>query len=57
MRVLECNLCGETLSAANDEELRACVIRHVESRHPDAEFDDESASRWVSDQAYAATDS
>jgi predicted small metal-binding protein len=57
MRVLECNFCGETLSAANDDELRACLIRHVESKHSDEDFDDETASEMVSDNAYAATDS
>jgi predicted small metal-binding protein len=57
MRVLECNFCGETLSAANDDELRACVIRHVESKHSGEEFDDEAASEMVSSQAYDASDS
>ena len=41
MRVIECNFCGETLSAANDAELRACVLRHMESEHGDEEFGNE----------------
>jgi predicted small metal-binding protein len=57
MRVMECNVCGEALSAANDDELRACLIRHMESEHPDVEFDDASAAKTVQEQAYAASDS
>jgi hypothetical protein len=36
MRVIECDICGELISAANDEELRAAARRHYEARHPDA---------------------
>jgi hypothetical protein len=57
MRVIECNECGEALSAANDDELRACLIRHMESRHPGVEFDEGSAAKTVQEQAYAASDS
>lgn len=57
MRVLECRFCGETLAAANDDELRACVVRHVESKHSGEEFDEEAASELVSNCAYSATDS
>jgi predicted small metal-binding protein len=56
MRVLECNFCGETLSTGSEDELRNAVIKHVESTHPDEEFDEETADEWVS-QAYEATDS
>ena len=57
MRVIECNFCGETLSAANDAELRACVLRHMESEHGDEEFGDEQADELVEEQAYSASDS
>jgi predicted small metal-binding protein len=57
MRVIECNQCGEALSAANDDELRACLIRHMESEHPAVEFDEASAAKTVQEQAYAASDS
>lgn len=57
MRVIECKFCGETLAAANDDELRACLIRHVEAQHSNEEFDDELAAELVSNRAYAATDS
>jgi predicted small metal-binding protein len=57
MRVIECNICGETLSAANDDELRSCVDRHMQSEHPDEEFDDDSIAALVEEQAYSASDS
>ena len=57
MRVIECNQCGEALSAANDDELRACLIRHMESEHPGVEFDEASAAKTIQEQAYAASDS
>jgi hypothetical protein len=57
MRVIECNECGEALAAANDDELRACMIRHMESQHPDVEFDEDSAAKTIQEQAYAASDS
>jgi predicted small metal-binding protein len=57
MRVLECNYCGETLSAANDDELRDSVMRHMESEHPDEEFDPDGVDELIAQQAYTATDS
>jgi predicted small metal-binding protein len=57
VRVIECNFCGETLSAANDAELRACVARHMEADHPDEERDDERVAELVEEQAYSASDS
>ncbi len=44
MRVFECNVCGEPLTAANDEELLRRVRAHFEAEHPDAPFD-EAAER------------
>ena len=57
MRVIECNFCGETLSAANDGELRACVARHMQSEHSGEELDDEAITELVEEQAYKASDS
>jgi len=57
MRVFECNFCGETLSAANDEELRACIARHMKSEHESEEFNDEAVADVVERQAYTASDS
>lgn len=57
MRVIECNYCGETLSAANDDELRRCLVRHTDEQHPDVEFSEDDASQLVTSGAYSATDS
>jgi predicted small metal-binding protein len=57
MRVIDCNECGDTLTAANDEELARALDRHMKSEHPDAGWSDEQATEVVSAQAYAATDS
>ena len=56
-RVIECNECGATISAANDEELREELSRHMKEEHSDAEWDDERASEVIGEQAYTATDS
>jgi predicted small metal-binding protein len=57
VRVIECNYCGETLSGANDDELRRCLVRHTDEQHPDVEFSEDDASRLVESGAYSATDS
>jgi predicted small metal-binding protein len=56
MRVIECNECGETVSAANDDELAARLAGHMRSEH-DIEPDEEEISDLVHDDAYDATDS
>ena len=56
MRVVECNICGETISAATDEELVSRVTEHLESEH-DEEPDSEEVEAMVEEQAYDATDS
>jgi predicted small metal-binding protein len=57
MRVIDCNVCGSTIKAANDEELAGELSRHMKSEHSDVEWDDEQAGELVSSQAYTATDS
>lgn len=57
MRVMECNFCGETLAAANDDELHGVLTKHMQSEHPDEEFDEDSSAELVEQQAYTATDS
>ena len=57
MRVIDCNECGATIKAADDDELTAELNKHMKSEHPDVEWDDEQASDLVSSQAYDATDS
>ena len=56
MRVIECNECGETISAANDEELARHLAGHLESEHDEKPDEDEVAD-LVHEQAYDATDS
>jgi predicted small metal-binding protein len=57
MPVIDCNECGDTIKAANDDELANELTRHMQSEHPDVEWDDERAAEVVSQQAYDATDS
>jgi hypothetical protein len=57
MRVIECNLCGELVSAATDDELATGLLRHHAERHEGSSLDDTEASRLVGDEAYEASDS
>jgi hypothetical protein len=54
---MECNVCGETLSAATDEELVQTARRHMDDQHPDAAPDDARLSELVEERAYDAMDS
>jgi len=56
MRVIECNECGETISAANDEELARNLAEHLASEHGQQPDKDEVAD-LVHEQAYDAMDS
>jgi predicted small metal-binding protein len=56
MRVIECNECGETVSAANDEELARNLAGHLREEH-ELEPDAEEVADLVHDEAYDATDS
>ena len=57
MRVLECNICGETLAAATDEELEQRLRIHSETEHPTAGYDASKARELISSEAYDASDS
>ena len=57
MRVIECNFCGELLSAANDDGLAGVVRRHMEAQHSEADFDEGQVREMVASGAYDATDS
>jgi hypothetical protein len=57
MRVIDCNECGETLKAANDEELAAALSDHMSSEHSEVECSAEQATELVERRAYTATDS
>jgi predicted small metal-binding protein len=56
MRVIDCE-CGQTLQAANDEDLAREVRDHVAEEHPDMDMSDEQVEELVSSQAYDAQDS
>jgi predicted small metal-binding protein len=55
--VIDCNECGATIKAANDNELARQLTQHMQSEHPGVEWDDDKASDLVTRQAYEATDS
>jgi predicted small metal-binding protein len=57
MRVIDCNECGETLKAANDEELAESLSNHMSSEHSEVECNAEQATELVERRAYSATDS
>ena len=56
MRVIECNQCGETVSAATDGELAARLRDHLATEHSEQPPEAEVAA-LVSEQAYDAMDS
>jgi predicted small metal-binding protein len=56
-RVLECNVCGEPLAAATDDELLAQLRRHAETEHGDSEFNEEQTRASIASDAYDAGDS
>ena len=55
-RVIECNVCGEPLSAATDDELLVQVQRHYTSEHGDAALDEDQAREMIARVAYDAGD-
>lgn len=56
MRVIECDECGETITAATDAELVKRLGAHLRSEH-DMEPDNEELDELVDGEAYEATDS
>lgn len=57
MRVVECNICGETLAAASNEELVRRLSSHMEEEHAPMSYDEEQARATIAAEAYEATDS
>ena len=57
MRVMECNICGETLVAATDDELERRLVSHSEAEHPTAGYDEARARELIASEAYDASDS
>ena len=56
MRVVECNTCGETISANDDDELANRLKDHMENEH-DEEISEDDAHQTVDHGAYDAMDS
>jgi predicted small metal-binding protein len=56
MRVIECDVCGETLSAATDEELAKRLGAHLRKEH-DQQPTDEELEELIAEEAYDAMDS
>jgi predicted small metal-binding protein len=56
MRVIECNECGETISAADDQELMGRLSAHLDEEHEESLEADE-LEELVADEAYDAMDS
>jgi predicted small metal-binding protein len=56
MRVIECNVCGETISAASDDELVGRLTAHLKEEH-DETTDAEELQELVEAEAYEALDS
>jgi hypothetical protein len=56
MRVIECNECGETISAADDDELKRHLGEHLKAEH-DLEPDEDEVTDLVHEEAYDAMDS
>jgi predicted small metal-binding protein len=57
MRVVECNICGEALSGATDDELLRRVRAHMDSEHPSVAFDESATREMIANEAYDASDS
>jgi predicted small metal-binding protein len=56
MRVVECNICGELVSASDDGELVAVVRHHMDAQHGDLDVGDDRVRELVEQGAYDATD-
>jgi hypothetical protein len=56
MRMLDCD-CGQTLQAANDDELFQVAREHVDQDHPDMELSDDDVRGLIAQKAYEASDS
>jgi predicted small metal-binding protein len=56
MKVIDCD-CGQTLQAANDEDLFKETRVHLDREHADTEMTDDQVRELVSARAYEASDS
>ncbi len=55
-RTIECNFCGEPMSAANDEELLAQIQEHNAREHRENVIDEAQARELIAREAYDAGD-
>jgi hypothetical protein len=55
-RVIECNVCGEPLAAATDDELLGQMRQHYEREHPDVSLAEQQARETIGEEAYDAAD-
>jgi predicted small metal-binding protein len=56
MRTIECDECGEPLTAADDQELARNLAAHLRSEHG-LEPEEEEVAELVASEAYEAMDS
>jgi predicted small metal-binding protein len=56
MRVIECNVCGEAISAASDDELAGRLGAHLTEEHEESP-DAEELQELVEAEGYEAQDS
>ena len=56
MRTIECNECGEPITAADDAELARNLAAHLAGEH-DGEVDEDEVAEQVEAEAYDAMDS
>ncbi|HYM56524.1 MAG TPA: hypothetical protein VES79_01045 [Solirubrobacteraceae bacterium] len=56
MRIIECNHCGEAISAASDQELAGRLAAHLRDEHHQEPHAD-AVEALVADEAYDALDS
>ena len=56
MRVVECDVCGETISAADDEELVGRMKDHLAEEH-DRSPEEDAIRQTIDREAYDAMDS
>jgi predicted small metal-binding protein len=55
VRVIHCD-CGQTLQAANDDDLVHVIQGHLTNDHPEEQMSDEEIRALIGSQAYEATD-
>lgn len=56
MQIFHCH-CGETVQAANEDDLARRLKRHFEEDHGDPETSEEQVRELVTTRSYEATDS